>query len=158
MNNGGISLNSGQLQNDVFYLLASFCYQQFFFLPEHELFLDLFTPTKKLHGSWSGRKQLFCASTSPVTLSALINACCTETILQLFSLRSSCCPSDAAHAASSGQQLLLRDTKEKSFRKSFRRAADVIWRAENPTGLVEAQKSYILAIQVILKVTHIQKN
>ena len=61
----------------------------------------------------AGRKELFCASSSPVTLSALINACCTETILQLFSLRSSCCPSDAAHAASSGQQLLLR---EKSFR------------------------------------------
>ena len=44
----------------------------------------------------AGRKELFCASSSPVTLSALINACCTETILQLFS----------AHAASSGQQLL----------------------------------------------------
>ena len=46
----------------------------------------------------AGRKELFCASSSPVTLSALINACCTETILNLFSRRSSCCPEDAAHA------------------------------------------------------------
>ena len=69
----------------------------------------------------AGRKELFCASSSPVTLSALINACCTETILHLFSLRSSCCPSDAAHAASSGQQLLLREKRFRIVSASSRR-------------------------------------
>ena len=102
----------------------------------------------------AGRKELFCASTSPVIISALH---ITPAALKQFFSFSLLCHSGAVVVPQTPLTRRLRDNncsfvtqKRKSFRKSFRRAADVIWRAENPTGLVEAQKSSFLPLERFL--------